>query len=273
MSSSQTPPSTQLPLVPDLVTAPSSPAGTVLVDLEEELAKVREDQQLLVQQLQGMQQLLQQLVSRDAEQSQSLGQQKSMPAKPQISQVDSEALFQRMLSLGVDDTLPRNSNIQVGVTLKENGVNFRDWEGQLISAIQARNCQPAVNPAKPRTAADGTVKNLIVQSVPAIWASELHSMSLREGFFWVRSKFVGGHCRQINEEWLRMLLKDKMSSTESFDGYVRGKLALYRALVDNCHQITDLALPTAMVNCLPKEMEACKDSLLTNILGKSRRSH
>jgi hypothetical protein len=45
----------------------------------------------------------------------------------------------------------------------------------------------------------------------------------------VRSKFVGGRCRQINEEWLRMLLEDKMSSTDFFYGYVRGKLALYKA--------------------------------------------
>jgi hypothetical protein len=183
MSSSQTPLGTQLPLPQELVTAPNSPVVTVQLDLEEELAKVRADQRVLVQQLQGMQQLLQQLIDRDVEHSQALGQRQSLAAKPQISQVDSEALFQRMLPLGEDDTHPRNSNIQVGVTLKENGVNFRDSEGQLISAVQARNCQPALDPGRPGTAADGTVKTLIVQSVPAIWASERHYMSAREGFF------------------------------------------------------------------------------------------
>jgi hypothetical protein len=128
MSSSQTPPGTLLPLLPeqDLVTALNIPAVTVKVDVEGELAKVRADQQLLVQLLQGMQLLLQQLVSREVEHSRSLSQRQSLAAKPQISQVDSEALFQRMLPLGEDDTHPRNSNIQVGVTLKENGVNFRD---------------------------------------------------------------------------------------------------------------------------------------------------
>jgi hypothetical protein len=67
-----------------------------------------------------------------------------------------------------------------------------------------------------------------------------------------------------------MLLEDKMSSTESFDGYVRGKLAWFKAVVDYGHQLTDLPLRTAMVICLPKEMEACKESLQTNILGKSK---
>jgi hypothetical protein len=118
-----------------------------------------------------------------------------------------------MLPLGQDDTNPRNRTIQVGVTLQENGVNFADWEGQLKSVVQARSCQPALDPRRPGTAAEGTVKNPIVQYVPPIWANELHSMSARDGFFWVRSKFVGGYCRQINEEWLRMLLEDTMSHT------------------------------------------------------------
>jgi hypothetical protein len=153
------------------------------------------------------------------------------------------------------------------VTLKENETNFADWEGQLISVLQARNCQPALDPG---TAVDGTVRNLMVQYVPPIWADELHSMSARDGFFWLRSKFVGGHCRQINEEWLRMLLEKKMSHTQSFDGYVRAKLSLFKALQANGHQITDLTLRTALVNCLPKELEPCREALQINILGKSQ---
>jgi hypothetical protein len=172
--------------------------------------------------------------------------------------------------LGQDDTHPKNSNIQVSVTLLENGTNFANWEGQLISAVQARNCQPALDPGCPGTATDGSVKNLMVQSVPPIWADELHGMSARDGFFWMRSKFVGGHCRQINEEWLRMLLEEKMSPTQSFDGYVRAKLSLFKALQSNGHQITDLTLRTALVNCLPKELEPCKEALQINILGKSQ---
>jgi hypothetical protein len=73
-----------------------------------------------------------------------------------------------MLPLGKDDTQPRTSNIQVGVTLKENGMIYRDWEGLLISAVQARNCKPALNPGEPGTADDGTMKNLMAQSVPSI---------------------------------------------------------------------------------------------------------
>jgi hypothetical protein len=41
-------------------------------------------------------------------------------------------------------------------------------------------------------------------------------------------------------------------------------------LVQNGHKIIDSALRTALVNCLPKEMEACKESLQTNIMGKSQ---
>jgi hypothetical protein len=105
----------------------------------------------------------------------------------------------------------------------------------------------------------------MVQSVPPIWADELHIMSARDGFFWLRSKFVGGHCRQINEEWLRMLLEERMSHTQSFDGYVRAKLSLFKALQANGHQITDLTLRAALVNCLPKELEPCREALQINI--------
>jgi hypothetical protein len=65
-------------------------------------------------------------------------------------------------------------------------------------------------------------------------------------------------------------LENRMTANQTFDGYVRGKLSLFKALLAFGHQITDLSLRTAIVMCLPKEMEACKESLQTNILGKSQ---
>jgi hypothetical protein len=45
---------------------------------------------------------------------------------------------------------------------------------------------------------------------------------------------------------------------------------MFKSLLENGHHILDLALRTALVNCIPEEMERCKESLQTNILGKSQ---
>jgi hypothetical protein len=57
-----------------------------------------------------------------------------------------------------------------------------------------------------------------------------------------------------NEEWLRKPLEDKMTATQSFDGYVRGKLSLFKALIAKGHHNTDLGLRCSLMNSLPEEM-------------------
>jgi hypothetical protein len=82
-----------------------------------------------MEQLHTSNRLLQQVLGRDLQQRQSLS------SRPTIAAEEAAALFSRMLPLGQDETQPRNSNIQVSVTLVENGTNFANWEGQLISAV------------------------------------------------------------------------------------------------------------------------------------------
>jgi hypothetical protein len=103
--------------------------------------------------------------------------------------------------------------------------------GLELRIVQARDCQHGLNPGRPTTRAYMKVKNLIVQSVPPLWADELHSVSAREGFFWIRSKFVGGHCRHNNDEWRKMLLAHRVTASQSFDGNVRGKFSPWRLLL------------------------------------------
>jgi hypothetical protein len=130
-----------------------------VAELEAEVSSLKQGQLVLMEQLQSSNLLLEQILGRDLQQRQTLS------SRPTIAAGEAAALFSRMLPLGQDETHPKNSNILVSVTLLENSKNFANWEGQLISAVQARNCQPALDPGCPGTAADGTVKNLMVQSV------------------------------------------------------------------------------------------------------------
>jgi hypothetical protein len=82
-----------------------------------------------MEQLQNSNLLLEQILGRDLQQRQSFSNRPTMAAS------EAATLFSRMLPLRQDETNPKNSNIQVSVTLLENGTNSANWEGQLISAV------------------------------------------------------------------------------------------------------------------------------------------
>jgi hypothetical protein len=64
-----------------------------------------------------------------------------------------------------------------------------------------------------------------------------------------------------------------MTSTESFDGYVRGNLSLFKSVMENGHQITYLALRTALVHCLPKEWSLVRRAFKRTFYGSPSLDH
>jgi hypothetical protein len=73
-----------------------------------------------------------------------------------------------MLPIGLNDTSSTTSEIQVRATLNKNGFNYGDWEGQLISAVQAKHCQLTRILWRPGSAIDWTVNILTHQCIISI---------------------------------------------------------------------------------------------------------
>jgi hypothetical protein len=118
------PPGPQFPLLdPQQARQISRIVSLSLAELEEEVSSLKQSQLELMEQLRNSNLLLQQVLGRDLQQRQSLS------SRPTIAVDEAAALFSRMLPLGQDETHPKNSNIQVSVTLLENGTNFANWEG------------------------------------------------------------------------------------------------------------------------------------------------
>jgi hypothetical protein len=126
------PPGSQVPSV-------AAQVSRIVAELEALVSSLKQGQLVLMEQLHNSTLLQEQILGRDLQQRQTLS------SRPTIAAGEAAALFSRMLPLRQDDTHPKDSNIQVSVTLLENGTNFANLEGQLISTVQARNCQPALD--------------------------------------------------------------------------------------------------------------------------------
>jgi hypothetical protein len=113
------PPGPHFPLLdPQQAMQVSRIVSLSVAELEEEVSSLKQGQLELMEQLRNSNLLLQQVLGRDLQQRQSLS------SRPTIAAEEAAALFSRMLPLGQDETHSKNSNIQVSVTLLENGTNF-----------------------------------------------------------------------------------------------------------------------------------------------------
>ena len=147
--------------------------------------------------------------------------------------------------------IPNTSNPKMTVMLDDGGRNFAFWYEALEACANTKGVRAAMERPMPGSVENSAIKQWLIQSVPAIWHSQISSHKAAFDFIaWVKKNHTGGSNQDINLEWYKEM-QQGIQPGEALKAYLYRMVDRATCLRNNQFVLLDHNIGELMVKGLP----------------------